>query len=501
VKLKSIILIVYVLCSQVLAAQLYDKTWLCGSYACKVTFNADTTIDTAAYYPFINVYAEWNNICNKEGELQFFTEGVNVYSYNGVKMSNGVHLSDNSVNDEFPYGLPDFQNVLILPQKDNQYYIFYQGQSDFAFSNQPWFYTDRLYYSVVDMDLNNGKGDVTQKRIQVNDNRFMDGKLTACLHANGRDWWLVQRRHNANSYFIYLVTPDGITFKNEQFIGAVSSEPDAVGQSAFSPDGSKYATITGKSPLIILDFDRCEGVFSNPQKVNIPIDTFTFYGQTKVIGGGGNGLCFSPNNRFIYVNSLYILRQYDLNEVTIDSSEEVVFLWTDTNEQLGQFNQMQLGPNGKIYIANYQGFTYALHAINNPDEKGAGCNFEKWGLPIATNNAFSIPNLIHYRMGALVGSACDTIATGVGDIGADNMVRLYPNPAKDVVQIDLTSYNHYNPNNILFLYNTEGKLVQQAAVPYLSAQMDVSKLPAGLYQWAFGTANKIAARGNLTVVK
>lgn len=500
-KLKSIILILYILCSQCLAAQLYDKTWVCGTYAGKVTFDDNGNIDTAGFYPFVNTLRDIASICDKEGELQFFTEGVNVYNRDGVKMVNGIQLADNSINADLVHGLPDGQNVLILPKEVKQYNIIYQSQSDFAYSNEPWFYTDNLYYSIVDMEQQNGKGDVTQKRMQINNSRFMDGHMTACQHANGRDWWLVQRRYNTNGYFIYLVTPEGITFHREQFIGAVSQEPDAVGQSAFSPDGSKYATITGKSPLIILDFDRCEGLFSNPQKIYVPIDTFSFYGQTKIIGGGGNGLCFSPNNRFVYVNSLYILRQYDLNYVSIDSSEQTLFLWTDSNEELGQFNHMQIAPDGKIYIANYQGFTYALHAINNPDEKGAGCNFEKWGLPIATNNAFSIPNLVHYRMGALVGSACDTIATGVDDIAADSKVRLYPNPAKDVVQIDLTSYNHYNPNNILFLYNTEGKLVQQAAVPYLSAQMDVSNLPAGLYQWAFGSVNKIAAKGNLTVVK
>lgn len=416
-------------------------------------------------------------------------------------MPNGTQLADNEVNSEFSYGLPDFQNVLVLPKKNSEYYLFYQSQSDFALANDYWVYTDNLYYSVVDMQQQNGKGDVVRKRVLVNNNRFMDGKMTACQHANGRDWWLVQRRYNTNGYFIYLVTSEDVTFQREQFIGAVSQEPDAIGQSAFSPDGSKYASITGKSKLILLDFDRCEGIFSNPKSVSIPVDTFSFYGNTKIIGAGGNGLCFSPNNRFIYVNSLYILRQYDLLESPIDSSEEVIFFWTDSNEYLGQFNQMQLGPNGKLYIAPYQGITKAYNEIHNPNEKGLACNFEKFGQPIATINADKIPNLVHYRMGALVGSACDTLAVGLKDVEASNKVRLYPNPAKGMVQIDLTSYNYYNPNNALYLYNNEGKLVQQIAVPYLSAQMNVSTLPAGIYQWSLGTANKAIATGSLNVVK
>ena len=235
--MKPLYVILLCLCSQYLAAQLYDKTWICG-YGSKIVFG-ESSIDTIRVSPTIGVLSQWAIISDGDGVLNFFTEGMNVYSSDGIKMPNGIQLADNEVNADFPNGLPDDQNVLILPKRDKQYYIVYQSQSDFSYANEPWYYTDNLYYSVVDMEQQGGKGDVTQKRVLVNSNRFMDGKMTACQHANGRDWWLVQRRYNANSYFIYLVTPDGITFKSEQFIGAVSSEPDAIGQSAFSPDGTK----------------------------------------------------------------------------------------------------------------------------------------------------------------------------------------------------------------------------------------------------------------------
>ena len=495
--MKPLYVILLCLSSQYLAAQLYDKTWVCG-YGSKIVFQEDSVITISAD-PEIGALSSWGSICNKDGELQFFTEGVNVYSHNGTRMSNGHHLADNAVNNYFDNGFPDCQNVLALPKKGSEYYKIYQSQNDFTFSNDPWYYTDRLYYSVVDMSLDGGLGDVTQKRVQVNNNKFMDGKLTACQHANGRDWWLVQRRYNTNGYFIYLVTADSIILKREQFIGAVSQEPDAVGQSAFSPDGSKYATVTGKSPLIILDFDRCEGVFSNPYSITIPIDTIIADGQV-ITGNGGNGVCFSPNNQYVYINTIYILRQYDLWANNISGTEEVVGLWTDSS-WLGKFEQMNLAPNGKIYLANYTGFSYDLHVINKPNEKGVQCEFVIKGQPVMTNSADIVPNLVHYRMGALAGSACDTITTGIEGVGADSKVRLYPNPAKDIVQIDLASYNHYNPNNYFFLYNIEGRLVQQTSVPYLSAQMDVSNLPAGVYQWALGTVNKAAAKGSLTVVE
>lgn len=144
--------------TRIACAQLYDKTWVCGGYAGKVTFNDNGTVDTARYFPFVNVLSECASVCNKEGELQFFTEGVNVYSSDGFKMPNGIQLADNEVNSDFNHGLPDFQNVLVLPKQDKEYYILYQSQSDFAFENDYWVYTDNLYYSVVDMEQQNGKG-------------------------------------------------------------------------------------------------------------------------------------------------------------------------------------------------------------------------------------------------------------------------------------------------------------------------------------------------------
>ncbi len=465
-------------------AQLNDKTWICGgTNSGKVIFN--TPIDTVRFTPEIDCSYQWACISNSSGVFQFFTDGVNVYSYDGTPMVNGDSLADNSVNATFTHGLPDWQNVIVLPKSDSQYYIIYQSQSDTSFANDPWYYTNRLYYAIVDMSLKNGKGEVTVKRQLINSSFFMDGHFTACQHANGRDWWLVQRGYSSNRYFIYLVTPDAILYIRDQFIGADSNEPDAVGQSAFSPDGSKYASITGKSPLILLDFDRCEGIFSNPQKVIIPMDTFMFYGNQEIQGGGGDGLCFSPNNRFVYVNSLFILRQYDLQSNPIDSSEQVIFFWTDTNEAHGQFNQMHLGPDGKIYVAPFQGFTYALNVINHPDSAGLSCGFVKWGLPLPTNDASVIPNMVHFRMGALVGSGCDTLHTELREVHAEKekLLKIYPNPATNLVTIDY-GYTDWNMGGVsLELSNELGQVVYTQALPMYSGfqTVQLSSYPAGFY--------------------
>lgn len=480
---------------------MHDKTWVYGgTNPGKLTFQ-QSGIDTVSMPLNPGTGWQWACVSSAEGEFEFFTNGIYVYNADGTQMVNGNALADNNVNTFFDeMGLPDNQNVLVIPKKGSQYYIMYQSVSDPLFANQQWVYTNHLHYSVVDMSLQNGKGEVIEKKTNINSGQFMDGHMTACQHANGRDWWLVQRRWNGNGYHVYLVTPDSISYKGEQFIGAQSQEPDAVGQSAFSADGSKYATVTGKGPLIILDFDRCEGLFSNAVNVHIPLDTFMFYGVQKITGGGGNGLCFSPNNRYLYFSTIYTLRQYDLETNPVDSSSQLLFFWTDSNETHGQFEQMHLAPDGKVYAANYQGFTKAFHVINNPDSVGSACGFVKWGLPLTTNSARVIPNMLHFRMGALVGSGCDTLETGIDDIVSEKQsVRIYPNPARDVVDIDLMSYNQYHPQQQLHLYNTQGQLVKQVALPYLNAQFRVDDLPAGTYQWCLAVHTETRGEGKLVV--
>ncbi|MCW5908969.1 MAG: T9SS type A sorting domain-containing protein [Chitinophagales bacterium] len=180
----------------------------------------------------------------------------------------------------------------------------------------------------------------------------------------------------------------------------------------------------------------------------------------------------------------------------------MVFFWTDSNETHGQFSQLYLAPDGKIYAANYQGFTKALHVINSPDSADSACGFVKWGLSIPSNDARIIPNMLHFRMGALTGSGCDTLNTDIGHQTQDERrIQVYPNPANDVVQVDLMNYSQYHPLQQFYLYNAQGQLVKQVALPYLSAAFRVSDLPSGVYYWQLAVGAEVRGAGKLEVVR
>ncbi|MCX6200257.1 MAG: hypothetical protein NTY88_13745 [Bacteroidetes bacterium] len=104
---------------------------------------------------------------------------------------------------------------------------------------------DLLYYSLVDMDANAGKGKVYSKNnLLQKDSSISPYGLTATRHANGRDLWLIIPGFPQNAYYVYLVTPDTVTGPVYQLIqpgnyGNVT--PD--GQGVFSQDGSKMGAI------------------------------------------------------------------------------------------------------------------------------------------------------------------------------------------------------------------------------------------------------------------
>ncbi|MBK8845438.1 MAG: hypothetical protein IPO27_02325 [Bacteroidetes bacterium] len=139
---------------------------------------------------------------------------------------------------------------------------------------------------MVDMDGNGGLGDVVTCRKDIVYDT-LGGYLTGVKHANGRDWWIVCNESFTNKYYKILVTPDTMMV-SEQQIGPVFDTTSWSGQSNFSNDGNWYARADATTGVVVMQFDRCTGMFSNPIH-----DTML----TMQFGGVG----FSSNNKFMYV--------------------------------------------------------------------------------------------------------------------------------------------------------------------------------------------------------
>ena len=81
---------------------------------------------------------------------------------------------------------------------------------------------------------------------------------------------------------------------------------------------------------------------------------------------------------------------------------------------------------------------------------------------------------------------CTTIATvtvdvveGIEELGANGLLRVFPNPAHDQVTIDLERTSNQPVN--LVLYNSLGAQVRTMLLTQPQTQLSLGDLPAGIY--------------------
>ena len=197
------------------------------------------------------------NISDKTGKLLFYTNGVVVLDGNHDTMQNGKGLNPCAYTSNFAYdGLVNWQGNIILPFPDdtNSYYLFHQALEYLSIVS-----SSQIYYSIVDLTLNNGKGDVILKNTSFFQDTLRGNMITACKHANGRDWWLVVPKAFYPIYYLFLITPMGVQYSSTQMIG----QRYYSGQGAFSPDGNHWGFFVDDDGMDIFDFDRSVSPFNS----------------------------------------------------------------------------------------------------------------------------------------------------------------------------------------------------------------------------------------------
>lgn len=341
------------------------------------------------------------SISDSLGNLLFYTNSLSVFNRHYEKMPNGEGLNPGryaNSSQETGYKLDNGAIILPWPENPGKYFIFHVTTDNIPFV---W-YSLNLFTTLVDMELDQGNGDVVYKNQSVYADSLVNGSLSACRHANSRDWWLPCFYYSGKKCFVFLLDPTGVRLHHIQEI-PYSLEPSGRGQSQFSPDGSHYAFFHINSQsyreFLLADFDRCAGSFSNIEYGSMPRFDIA-------------GLAFSPKSKYLYLATAYELYQLDLTEkdafkkrMRIDSIDG----FSSFPLFPSYFGTMQLAPDDKIYINNGRGPDY-LSTIEKPDLKGKDCDVRQHNIHI-TSNA-TIPNFPYFRLGPMEGSPCDTLARG-----------------------------------------------------------------------------------------
>lgn len=132
-------------------------------------------------------------ISDHNGNLLFYTDGTKVLNRLHTIMPNGSGLAGHFSSS---------QSAIVVPKINDpqRYYIFtvdaVGGPNGFQ-------------YSVVNMSLDSGRGDVETKNVFITS--FVCEKVTAVKHCNGTDVWVLVHRFNSADVLAYLVTAAGLS--------------------------------------------------------------------------------------------------------------------------------------------------------------------------------------------------------------------------------------------------------------------------------------------------
>lgn len=396
--------------SQGLPSSKRDYVWMFGydnsqPYfgGTKLNFNSQPTSINYATQS-INLSFTNSSICDENGNLLFYTNGMYVANANHQTMPNGDSLNPGDLFNYYSnngYRLNQGSIILPSPEVPNLFYILHEK---LIYDNAYTYLCSGLYLSIVDMSLNSGLGDIITKNSPILLDA-LDPGITAVRHANGRDWWILIPKFINNLYYKLLLNPNGLQVYGIQSIGTPSTQME-LGQSCFSPDGSKYVRFAATNfnvpfRLEVFDFDRCSGILSNYRNLWFVDDASCA------------GAAISPNSRFMYVSHELKVDQYDLQASDIAASKITVAVYDGFHDPLfslgfTNFNTAQLAPDNRIYISCTNSARY-LHVINNPDLQGLACNVQQHSIQLNTFNDASMPN---FRLGALPCTICDTLGLG-----------------------------------------------------------------------------------------
>jgi hypothetical protein len=446
----------------------YDSEWGLPFGISRLDFNSGSPIITydSLEMEFRHTHA---NISDDQGNLLFYTNGIYIADATNDTMINGSGINPGGYANYVPDGMLIPQGVLILkkPSSQNLFYLFHNTADDYPNSSISY----RLYMSIVDMNNIGGLGSVIIKNFALINDSLNPGKITACKHANGRDWWIVCHRVNSNKYYKILFTPTGLPQVSSQNIGAIRL--DDAGQAKFSPDGNYFGYTYEQGGFDLFHFDRCNGMFTN-------IMNDTVFNPL----GFNSGLEFSPNSQFVYVCNSEDIYQYDVTSPNVLATKTIVAVYDGFKNpppfQLGTYLVWpQLAPDGKIYITTGNS-TFFFHTIDDPDLPGMSCSVNQHSVQIPAFNFNTIPNHPNYFLGALTGSPCDTLV-GVGlNTLQEIKLSVAPNPVKDFFTLSFPVQDH---EGTLEVINSLGEIVIQTSVSPWSQykKLNLRNFPTGLY--------------------
>lgn len=271
-----------------------------------------------------------SSYCDMAGNLKYASNGNKIFDKNTNPLPNGDIIGGPSAH----YG----GCFIAVPESENLVYFFSSAEQNS--------YSEGLRYSIIDHDLNNGLGDVTDVKdvlIETTNNE----SFSTVRHCNLRDFWLTFYDFAEGSIKAYLVDPSGVA--SEPVVSQLNLELNPLyGTSPLELNGPGNRMMIGS---FILEFDPATGEASVIQEI-----------QSEFL----SAYTFSKGEQYLYymAGDLDIqLYQIDLFDDPDDWNANTQSIFEGSISDFGK--GLQLAPDGKIYHA--ADISAWIGVIENPD--------------------------------------------------------------------------------------------------------------------------------------
>lgn len=312
------------------------------------------------------------------GQFLFGTNGVKVWDRNGNLMPGILTTPLN--------GHTSSTQAIIVPWPGSatKYYIITTPAQAGYYGNSA------MCYSVVDLSLNGGDGDVTSINTTMMDTSTE--KVTVVGNCDRSAYWIIGHRWNCDSFYAFRLTASGFDAPVKSKVGTMHqgnsiNHIESIGYMKCSPDGRKLGLVITYLDIVeLFDFDFNTGIISNPITDTLPYQEYNPYGCS-----------FSPDNSKFYVGGEgFPMRvfQYDMNAGSAAAilASKTMVATVDSGFILGA---LQNGPDGRMYVAG--GKPGVIDVILNPNEAGLGCNYIPFGQDIGgplRNSGYGLPAIV-----------------------------------------------------------------------------------------------------------
>lgn len=322
----------------------------------------------------INAYEGTSVISDNKGKLLFFTDGQTVWNKNHEVMENGEELIGNHSSA---------QSSCIISHPSNPY-LYYLVTIDGATG-----YDKGMCYSVIDMSLQAGVGEVIEKNHRLlNKSSEM---LTAVRHVNNKYVWVITRAKEGGKFYSYLISDTGFNkIPIESEVGTRWGNR-GIGWLKASHDGKYLVTAEIEKGVEMFDYNAANGKVSNARTIMQGIDIYY-------------GVAFSPSDEFLYISTMYNYNfqqetskvlQFDIRDKDVAAIKKSKYIVGQSVDVM--FAALQLAPDNKIYIAGHHTSStfdrHYLSTIDKPNNKGEACDFNFNSIFISTGKVLQgLPN-------------------------------------------------------------------------------------------------------------